>query len=189
MPKIFEGDTVTIVGGGPSLKGFDFERLRQPVIGTNHSMKYHEGELLVAIDRKFHEREKEYLDGLNCFKVTYEDTHREDFIRAELNPDHDNWQTSLDWHIKRANLSGYFAVSVALHLGADKLILLGFDGGYDVNSDTPNFHPHHYQGPGMNFYTENHWYDFYKGFDIVNVGMGSRIRSFKKVPLESDFYG
>jgi hypothetical protein len=189
IPKIWNRKTVTIVGGGPSLNGFDFGRLQGIVIGTNHSPKYHRADMIIAIDARFHEREKDFLDSLDCLKCTYVQTTRQDFAMAVLNPDYDNYLTDLDWHVLKANMSGYFAIAVALHLGAKKVILLGYDGGYTVGEQTPNFHPYHYEGPGMNFYTPmNQYYDFWKNENIVNVGMDSKIRAFKKVPLESDFY-
>jgi len=190
IPKIWKGKTVTIVGGGPSLNGFDFGRLEGIVVGTNHSPKFHRADMLVAIDQKFHEREGEWLDGLSCLKVTQNPTHREDFIKVELEPDYENPHEDHDWTVLRANLSGFLALAVSLHLGAENIFLLGFDGGYTAGKETPNFHPYHYEGPGMNFYTpQNQYYDFYKDRKIINVGMYSRIAAFKRVDLKSDFYG
>lgn len=184
LPQIFEDQTVTIVGGGPSLKDFNFLRLRSPVIGTNHTPKYHPADMLIAIDVKFHQREEHFLNMFRGYKATYVKTPRSDFIVAELDPDHQN--KNLDWHILAANLSGYFALALALHLGAQKVYLLGFDGGYDKE---PNWHPHGYFGPGMNTYTgQNHFYDFFKGENVINVGMSSRLDAFRKIPLDSDFY-
>jgi hypothetical protein len=182
LSHIYEGQTVTIIGGGPSLKGFNFNRLRPPVIGTNHTPKFHPSDILVAIDARFHDREATFLDYYKGLKVTYSPTTRTDFIMAKLDAVHPNE----DWHILRANLSGYFALALALHLGAARVILLGFDGGYDKE---PNWHPYAYFGPGMNTYNDtNKYYDFYKDRNVVNVGMDSRIEAFRKVPLESNFY-
>ena len=136
-----------------------------------------------------HEREKDFLDSLTCLKCTYAPTHRQDFSQAVLNPDHGNHLQCHDWHVLKANLSGYFAIAVALHLGADRLILLGYDGGYAVGEEAPNFHPYHYQGPGMNFYTPmNEYYKFWADRNIINVGLGSRIDVFEKAPIDSNFY-
>lgn len=190
LPKIWNRKTVTIVGGGPSLNDFNFGRLEGVVIGTNHSAKFHRADMLVAIDARFHEREKDYMDALGCLKCSYVPTTRQDFSMAVLSPDHENYLTDHDWHVLKANLSGYFAIAVALHLGAERVILLGYDGGYKVGEENPNFHPYYYDGPGMNYYSPmNIYYDFWKKENIVNVGLGSQIRAFKKVPIESNFYG
>jgi len=165
------------------LNGFDFGRLSGIVVGTNHSAKYHRADMLVAIDVTFHEKEKAYLDGLDCLKCTYVPTPREDFIVAELTPDHANHLQDHDWHVLAANLSGYFAIAVALHLGARLVYLLGFDGGYGKD-EAPNFHPYAYYGPGMNVYTpQNKFYEFFADRPVVNVGMESRIEAFKKIPI------
>lgn len=184
LPKIWKGQPVTIVGGGPSLRGFDFGRLHGAVVGVNHSPKFHRADMLVAIDKEFHKREGAWLDSLDCMKVTYVDTPRTDFTVATLKPDHENYSMDLDWHILKANLSGYFALAVALHMGASKVYLLGYDGGYSPGKN-PNFHPYFYEGPGMNYYTPmNQYYDFFSEEDIVNFGMDSSIEAFTKLPLD-----
>jgi len=187
IDKIFTGKTVTIVGSGPSLRGFDFSCLQHPIIGVNHSPKFHEADMLVAIDGEFHKREKEFLDSFKGLKVTYNDTIREDFIKVDLEVDYDIDNLNLDWHILKANLSGYFALAIALELGAGKVYLIGFDGGYE--GDNPNFHEFAYRGPGMNYYDPvNRHYNFFTGHKIINVGLDSKIDAFKKVPLNTDFY-
>lgn len=185
LPKIFTGEAVTIVGGGPSLEGFNWTRLRGNIIGTNHSMRYHRGVILVAIDQVFHKDYGDYLDGLRCVKVTYNDTHRDDFVRVVMEPDHETLNE--DWHVLKANLSGFLALALALHLGARRVFLLGFDGGYNDGQNN-NFHSYKSgPAPSRGDY-RNELFEYYSGRDVINVGTASRITAFKRVPIESEFY-
>lgn len=54
MIDFFKGEDVFIIGGGPSLHGFDFDRLKgRRVIAVNHSYMYTDCDVLVFLDNKF----------------------------------------------------------------------------------------------------------------------------------------
>jgi len=183
--NLFQGQTVTIVGGGPSLKGFDFSRIQQPAIGINYSVEYHDSVMLVAIDRMFHKKERSLVDSYMGYKVTCNETEDRSFIKATLDPDYHN--RNLDWHVMKVNLSGYFALALALQLRAFRVFLLGFDGGYDTQA--PRFHGHAYKGLKTgDYYNVNRYYDFFHGKPVVNVGLDSKIKCFTRLPLNSNFY-
>lgn len=189
LDNVFEGRTVTIVGGGPSLLGYNFESLKQPVIVCNYIVKHVDSEMVVCIDAPVTEKYDmgKFLDGYHGHKICLNNlTERDDFIQAEIIPDHK--ALDLDWHIKKVNLTGFFALAIALRLGAEMIFLLGFDGGYD-DPAFPDWYPERYVGPGMNtFFNQNEYYRFFSEEKIINVGATSRIDSFPKVSLYTEFY-
>jgi len=187
--SVFKGHTVTIVGGGYSLASFDFNRLRQPVIALNYAVKYFPSSMFLCIDAPVTEKYGmgEFLDSYSGYKVCLRNlTERNDFTQVEIFPNHDT--LDLDWHIEKVNLSGFLAIAVALHLGAEKIYLLGFDGGYQ-DPAKPGWEAEAYVGPGQNtLINQNPYFDFFGLEKIINVGLDSRIESFPKVDINSNFY-
>ena len=153
IPQIWDGDTCFIIGGGPSLKYFDIERIRGKgrIIAVNCA--YGLGNWFDAMFYGDFHWLRQYGIGLTKFgglkatagvdrladkwvnaldiKVT-----QKDFTTAGLskNPDVLNWNQS----------SGACAINLATLLGAGKIILLGFDmqriGGRANYHD--NYDPH-----------------------------------------------
>ena len=190
LDSVFKGRTVTIIGGGPSLRGFDFGCVRQPVIACNYTVKYVPSEMFVCIDAPVVEKYnmKEFLDRYKGLKICMRDNlgARPDYVKVEISPNHEI--LDLDWHIEKVNLTGFLSIAIALYLGAELIYLLGFDGGYDDPS-RPDWYPEAYVGPGQNtFHAQNGYYDFFTCEKIINVGRGSRIDSFPKTDLNTDFY-
>lgn len=192
LHNVFEGHTVTIVGGGPSLVGFNFDHLKQPVIALNFAVKYVPNEMFCCIDVPFMNSigMNAFLDTYPGYKVSMRNiTSRTDFTMVKITPNHET--RDLDWHIAKVNLTGFFAIAVALHLGAKLIYLLGFDGGFD-DPARPDWYPLPEEwavGPGQNtFHEQNAYYDFFTDKKIINVGSTSRIDSFPKVGLYTDFY-
>jgi hypothetical protein len=145
--------------------------------------------MMVCIDAPVTEKHDmgKFLDGYYGHKICLHNlTERNDFIQAKVAPDHS--AHDLDWHIEKVNLTGYFAIAIALHLGAEAIYLLGFDGGYD-DPAFPDWYPERYVGPGMNtFFNQNKYYRFFSGEKIINVGTDSRIDAFPKIELNTNFY-
>lgn len=170
IKNIFQGKTVTIVGGGSSLIDFDFKRLKAPIIAVNYSCYYVESEMIVALDKNFHKKNKEFLDNYKGFLVSDRKTCTSTKMIVYDSDD--------DWTMQKVNLSGFTALSVAIHLGAEKIYLLGFDGGYDGNRS--NFYPG--TRISKDFENVNEYYDYFKDENIVNFG-NSKIKAFEILPL------
>ena len=184
LPISFAGQTVTIIGGGPSLDGFNFSRVKDPVIAINDACYVKKAAIIVAMDKSWHSKNGKYLAAYDGYLVTDRDTTRKDAVRVEYHEGlkHEN---EFDWTIKKANLSGFLALAVALHLGAQKVVLLGYDGGYSGKS---NWYNNPNAATPSGYSNKNAYYDIFKHHDIVNVGMDSQIQSFRKIPIDAPLY-
>ena len=180
LDKIFTGETVRIVGGGPSLIGFDFDRISGRVITVNDSCYFVDSEMLVSIDKAWHITNKAFLDSYEGILLT----DREPGHEAVVIEYTQKAAYSYEWTIKKVNLSGFVAIAAAIHLGAEKIILLGFDGGYDEQS---NHYHHNPRVVEKDYLDKNQYFEIFKENNIINVGP-SKIETFRKVPLEVDFY-
>lgn len=120
---MFAGQTVFIVGGGPSLFGFDFEMLRgRNCIAINSGVnELPFANLLYFRDHHWFNREFEAVERFAGFVVTSSlgawanSPERLKLIRVNTK------------EIPRARTSGQQCVSLALVMGAKRVVLLGFD--------------------------------------------------------------
>ena len=172
IDKIFKNKSVAIIGGGSSLIGFDFSRVKGSVVAVNNSCYSLESDVLVALDKNFYERNKAFLDSYTGFMVTDRKVGRKDVAKIE-------YDSASDWTMRKVNLSGFTAISVAFYLGASKVSLLGFDGGFD------GLRANHYESKSnaSDYARNNKYYAFYKDYPIINYGLGSKIETFKKKDL------
>lgn len=127
--RIFKGETIFIIGGGPSLKSFDFDRLKiKKSIAINKaffSVPY--ADVLYWTDARVYGWYKRDIDNFNGLKYTiglnreYNDNitvlRKGNKFGLEEKPD----------ALAHGNNSGYAAINLAYHLGASKIVLLGFD--------------------------------------------------------------
>lgn len=138
IEPIWQDQTVYIVGGGPSLTGFDFSRLQgKNVIAVNKAYAYvKQPFILYWTDSRFYKWYQSEIDALNCMKITSSNNikdMREDILflkntaNKELNLD------SKPYEIHAGNNSGYGAIHLAIKLGAKKVYLLGYDMQHESN--------------------------------------------------------
>lgn len=124
----FLGETVFIVGGGPSLKNFDFSQLKgKRVIAINRAFEFVPfADYLYWSDISFYEKYKEGIHDFKGKKVTNKSYPiRNDIINLE-----NSGKLGLDLNpnsIKHGGNSGYAAINLAYHLGAKTIVLLGYD--------------------------------------------------------------
>lgn len=130
---LFFGDTVFVVGGGPSLRGFDFTRLRGRRVVAVNSSGYDVpfAEVLVFHDESWfcHPDNRRLINEWGGIVVTpcrrakaaapdrvlrVACIHRPDFPVAAL-------------PIRTGHSAGQTAVSLAISMAADRVVLLGFD--------------------------------------------------------------
>ena len=133
---------VWIVGGGPSLKGFDFNKLRgDVVIAVNRAYEIGIPCSMVTMDTRFlrwaegGEFGEEALEKWRNFRgpkiftglanTPLTEGNEQSFYCVERSPGHKG-EVTTD-RLRDGNNSGYMALQVAVALGAKNIGLLGFD--------------------------------------------------------------
>ncbi len=196
IPRIWEGATAYILGGGSSLLKENLELIHnERVIGINNSFMM--GDWVDVCwwgdPRWFDWNEKELAEfgGLKvCCCASLMQRQGVKVVRRgkpmglELRPDFISWNKS----------SGGSGVDLAVHLGASKVVLLGFDMHYEEKTGNNNWHDLHK--------VKQHSFDPYprfmesfahirkdaqeRGVEMINSTMNSSIPEacIKKKPLE-----
>lgn len=191
IPDIFKGQPVTILGGGYSLTGFDFSRVRKPVIAVNYSIKNRpDAEICIGCDESFFSQNSDIFKDFKGIMVTDRGDHLYPGVKkiAYESPMTDN-KMDVDWHCQLVNLSGFTAIALAFQLGAKKVYLLGFDGGFNGIS---NHYHHNPNFESKEIESLNNYYQWFKDYPVINVVnpeiFESKIEYFKKVNMNTDFY-
>lgn len=141
-------DKVAIIGGGHSLKGADWNNIRSLAstyhfIGTNAAYKLGNWiEMIVFGDKKFWDWNKEELVSFSNPVIAV----NEDLMREGIKTTHRlgiGWETNrkrrrIAWNSN----SGAAAINLAALLGAEKIILLGFDMKLSSDGEN-NWHEYH----------------------------------------------
>lgn len=142
--SLAEAPRVWIVGGGPSLRDFDWNLLQgEVVIGANRAFEMPNVGMCVTIDPLFdrlsingdlgHDQRDAWRKyaGLKIYAAHNEEPRSHDVIMAPRARRDDTMPPKLG-NIGKATNSGYAALKVAWAMGAKKLYCLGFDmGGID----------------------------------------------------------
>ena len=135
----WKGQRCFIIGGGESLKGFDFSQLKgELVIGVNRAYEKIDCTIMFSMDRtlydwitggKLGKEAKEKFENFKGFRV-WLDTVGYDYPKGIfiLNKSKNNKTTySMKDGIGGGTNSGFGALSLAACLGAKQIYLLGFD--------------------------------------------------------------
>lgn len=158
----FAGTDVFIVGGGFSLKHFNFDLLRgKNVIALNSAYKYvDENAVLYWADASWGQMEESnLLAHPSHFKFSSR-LNADAMIHAgRTGVGGCHWlkrtgDFGYDPNVNhvRGNNSGGHAINFAINLGAYRIILLGFDMGYTGSKS--HFHEHHEISPSSQTYKE-----------------------------------
>ena len=129
IPQIWDGDTVIIIGGGPSLTGFDARQLDgRRVIAVNCAFRLGQFDVMFYGDPQWPELYGKGLDDFGGLKVTVREEHLgRPGIKVLFREAHamglSRKPAVLHWNLS----SGACAINLATLLGAGKIILLGFD--------------------------------------------------------------
>jgi hypothetical protein len=149
IPRIFDHQPVVIVAGGPSLKGFDFDRLEGfNVIAINRSLEFlPTATVLWWSDAWFwrHYREKIILHKAQWKATCLTEYRQMDSIPETVTQYRFTGLTGFDPDIgclRHGNNSAYAAMHLAVHLGASRIILLGVDMKYGDHGES-HFHSGH----------------------------------------------
>lgn len=151
-PKsLSEAPRVWIVGGGPSLKNFDWNLLSgEVVIGANRAFEMPNVGICVTIDPLFerlsvngdlgHDQREAWrkYPGIKIYAAHNEEPRSHDVILAPRARKDDTMPPKLG-NIGKASNSGYAALKVAWAMGAKKIYCLGFDMG-GINGMQAWFH-------------------------------------------------
>lgn len=200
MPKTFKkiepiwkGETVYLIGGGPSLKGFEWNKLRgKKTIAINKAIKFWpEADAVYWTDGRVWTWLSKEISDFKGLKFTIrphrdytEDIH---ILRRGIKYGLESSKDTL----AHGNNSGYAAINLAIHLGAKRIVLLG----YDMGNDGKNSHFH--DGYPVGATAENIYKNqFLPGFDILkeqikgkdiqiyNACPTSKLNTFKKITID-----
>lgn len=196
ISPIWRNETVYLVGGGPSLKGMNWDVLRDKrIIAINRAFQVVPwADVMYWTDAQFYRWYRRDIDKFTGLKVTCRPVEApgSDIILLQGTRD-----TGLDMrptHICDGNNSGYGALNLAVKLGAGRIFLLGFD----MHSKEGATHWH-------NGYSRRHNHTIYKrviayfesaapaleklGVEVWNANPDSHLDCFKKCTLQQALEG
>ena len=194
------GKRCFLIGGGSSLKGFDFNRLdKEFTIAINHAILYYpKASANIFLDGIFLDKNnKEARMVLKAYKGLIFCSFRTQYQKENLNAipfyvNNERVQKKFNKGLWGARLTGLAAISLALIMNADKIYLLG----YDMNKHAVDLH--FYDTAGKSKYNNDKGYRgervtqnilAFKKFEeykerIVNLNLKSEIPYFKKMSFE-----
>lgn len=174
---MWQGRRCFIVGGGPSLKGFDWTKLRgELTIAINRAFEYLDADILFAMDSgvhdtimsgRFGDAVRDKFERFSGLKVWLDSgvkgvLHLRNNGLTGLSP-------SLEDGLSTGGNSGYAALNLAILLGANPIYLLGFDMKGDGQGGQAWFHNGYPTKQSEDVYG-----DFIKAFDAVAPEIRSR---------------
>ena len=134
---------IFLIGGGPSLRGFDWEKLADrrciAINAAGYSVPW--ADVLFFTDWRFYEAHRRLVDGFSGITVT-DDRNTEASVDVLVqHTGSDDLDT--EWPgIRHGDNSGYAAINLAWHFGARRLALLGYDMCSSADGRM-NFHGHY----------------------------------------------
>lgn len=152
VPRLWPGETVVCIGGGPSLAASDVDavRGRARVIAINDAYKLAPwADVLYAADRKW----IDWHDGVPGFAgPKYSLDSQDPTPRADWNVLRNTGPLGLELDptgLRAGHNSGFQAINLAVHLGASEIVLLGYDMGLAADGRQHWFgdHPDHRLSP------------------------------------------
>lgn len=133
-PVEWTGKRCFIVGGGPSLRGFDFSRLQgERVIGINRSFEHVQTDLLYFMDHSFYRdvRELESWKQFTGIRVSPSPLSHEllfdESVHLVWRRMHPSLQKRVEDGVYAGTNSGLGALMLAATLGCSPIYLLGYD--------------------------------------------------------------
>jgi len=195
--NIWKGQRCFIIGGGESLKTFDWRLLKgELTIGVNMSFMKISPSILFSTDSRFYEWiiqgalgdyvKKKFADykgfkvWLNFFKYRYPDAVYQVDSAGEK-----ALTTSIKEGIGHGSNSGYAALNLAMCLGANPIYLLGFDMKGDGNGKQAWWHDGYPLNQGDTIF--KHMIENFnkasleikeRGFKVINLSEESALKCF-----------
>ena len=133
VPKLYDGETIYIIGGGPSLKNFKFESLNGcRTIAINKAILFYpDADVLYWTDGRFYTWYKNEVDNYKGLKYSLKGGSQYTQDINILKKGEAHGLSKDPQTLSHGFNSGYAAINLAYHLGAKRIILLGFDMGSD----------------------------------------------------------
>jgi len=189
----FEGETVYIIGGGPSLKNFDFRQLAgSKTIAINKAIFFHtQADVLYWTDVRFYTWYKNEIDNYKGLKFALKAGGQYTNDIKVLKKGKAYGLETDRQTLAHGNNSGYAAINLAYHLGAKRIILLGFDMA--SNGRDSHFHDGYPTRAAGNKMFQDKFLPGFKqlateldgsGITILNASPYSKLTVFPKITLE-----
>jgi hypothetical protein len=193
----WKGETCFLIGGGPSLSGFDSEIIRGlgRVIAINNSYQLCPWcDILYFADAQWYAWHKENLEAFKGRMITGTVVPRIDGARHVRVHPFPGLRTERDE--VAGNNSGYHAINLAYHLGVKRIILLGFDMQIDASNGSTHWHAGHPDGVTPEKMAQTMRERFLPGFrnavpqlaeagiEVINANPGSSIDYWPRVDLD-----
>lgn len=193
-------ECVYIVGGGTSLRGFDFDRVRDKglLLGVNDGAYYADAPVLFSLDASYARKRWHYIkshpEPYLALPEAHEARHFEGAEGVQFYERRRGEGLSEDGRYIFGVNSGFGALNLAYHKGAKFIVLLGFDMKTDDNGDI-HFHQgypweadakrtaRYYEKWARPFETVAKQLDR-AGVEVWNASPISRIEAFPKCRLE-----
>lgn len=197
VPKLWPGATFTLIGGGPSLTSADVEAVR----GTGRVIAINNAYLLAPWADVLYAADAKWIDDWHQGVPSF--TGPKYSIEGGLRPA----TTRPDWQMLRNTgflgleheptglrtgfNSGYQAINLAVHLGATRIRLLGYDMAlaHDGRSHWFGAHPDHGTSPYLQM--REAFQSLISplaelGIDVVNCSRQTALTAFPCVSLEQE---
>jgi hypothetical protein len=196
VEKIWKNETVYLIGGGPSLINFNWEKLRgKKTIAINKSALYYpHADIMYWTDSRFYSWYKNDIDKLTCKKYTLRSGKKlaDDII--SLNRGETFGLSEYNNTLCHGNNSGYAAINLAYHLGAKTIVLLGYDmkandnshfhDGYPIPPTTEAVYREHFL-PGFKILAERLKA---KDINVFNASEFSEIDVWEKISFDHEIF-
>ena len=136
IDKIWPDSIIYIIGGGPSLKDFNWDQLKDKnVIAINRAFETVPGAgVLYWTDTRFYSWYKEGITNFKGLKITCHPIAERPGDVLVLKPNESSQLDTRPSFINHGNSSGFGGINLAVKLGAKKIYLLGFDMGTAPNN-------------------------------------------------------
>jgi len=205
VPKLWPNSTVFIIGGGPSINDMDLNQLRElnTIICNTGFMAFPWAKVMYFGDCKVHtwiswEDGGRYAEGfdnytglkVSCCPDTLRDSRIHTLYRRRRGLTDE--PRTVGWNCN----TGASAVNLAMHLGAKKVVLIGFDL-QQINGKS-NFHNYNFipdEDPISIYKKFMNFWPYVKesaekfGLEIVNTTLNSKLDLFPFVKLEDVLSG
>lgn len=197
------GSRCFIIGGGPSLKGFDFSQLKgELTIGVNRAYEFYpDCDIMFAIDKELYgwitsgklgREAKDKFERFKGLKVWLGETVPDVFLLR--NRGLSGLSKRMADGLCTGNNSGYAALNLAIILGANPIYLLGFDMKGDGQGGQKWFHDGYPQKQSESVYDRfnEHFEEAAPeikgmGVRVVNLNPDSALKCFEFGTMEGVF--
>ena len=196
----WKGRPCFLVGGGPSLVGFDWSRLSGELsIGINRTFEKFDPTILFSMDNRFwkwveqgdfgmaaRDKFRNYQYGIKLWVNVVGAPYSDDIFTVTCCGDA-KWSHSLSDGVGAGGNSGYAALNLAYLLGANPIYLLGYDMHGDLNGKQKWFHNGYpiNQGSGVYIQFLNKFNQIAvpalknTGVRVINLNSDSALRCFE----------